>query len=260
MATLDTIPPDTVIVATEEGLWCEDHRLGQMPIVQPEALVAANSRAVIVAPHPDDEMLGCAGLMMHLSRLGGEILLIAVSDGEKSHGSESALSAARLSQLRPAETIAALARLGFGGITDADIAIMRTRLPDGGVTLHRAELQDMLCAQLRPDDTVLTTWRLDGHPDHEAAGYASMEAARIVGCRLIEIPIWMWHWRTPDHAAIPWQRARKLMLNDDMQTRKKAALQCYRSQLEPDLSTGKAPIVPPEVLAHFHRPFEIYFV
>jgi LmbE family N-acetylglucosaminyl deacetylase len=255
MATLDAACVDAVIAATDEALWRDDDRLSQVPIALPEALVAANSRAVIVAPHPDDETLGCAGLLMHLARLDRKILLIAVSDGEKSHGNESSLSAEHLSHLRPAETIEALSRLGI-----ADIAIMRARIPDGDVARHRAELQDMLCAYLRPRDTLFTTWQLDGHPDHEAVAQAGMEAARVVGCRLIQIPIWMWHWRTPDDPAIPWKRARKLMLDDTMQARKKAALRCYRSQLAPDPSTGNAAILPPEVLAHFHRPFETYFV
>jgi len=111
-----------------------------------------------------------------------------------------------------------------------------------------------------PGDTLFASWQFDGHPDHEAVGQACREAARALGCRLIEMPIWMWHWRTPDDAGIPWQRARKLELDEPMQERKKAALACYRSQLEPDQSTGNAAILPPEVLAHFHRPFEVFFV
>ncbi|MDB5991884.1 MAG: hypothetical protein JWQ10_3287 [Herbaspirillum sp.] len=258
-------------VATDEALWRDSHRLAQVPLVPAETLIAADSRAVIVAPHPDDEVLGCAGLLMHLSRLGNKILLVAVSDGERSHhsghrgdsshsshsshSSESAFSADLLARVRPAETTQALLRLGVAHIT-----IVRAQLPDSGVAQHRARLQDLLGAYLQPGDTVFASWQRDGHPDHEAVGEASGDAARAVGCRLIEIPIWMWHWRRPDHHAIPWQRARKLALDDDMQVRKKAALACYRSQLEPDRSTGNAPILPPEVLAHFHRPFEIYFV
>jgi LmbE family N-acetylglucosaminyl deacetylase len=248
-------------VSTDEAVWRGSQELATVPLVHCETLIATDSRAVIVAPHPDDEVLGCAGLLIHLSRRGNKILLVAVSDGERSHSSqssqssESAFSADLLSRLRPAETTQALLRLGVANIT-----IVRAQLPDGGLAQHCTQLQDLLGAYLQPGDTVFASWRHDGHPDHEAVGQASAAAARAVACRLIEIPIWMWHWRRPDHHAIPWQRARKLALDDDMQARKKAALACYRSQLEPDRSTGNAPILPPEVLAHFHRPFEIYFV
>lgn len=192
---------------------------------------------------------------MHLARSGHQVLLIAVSDGEHSHGSESAFSSGLLSQVRPAETGAALSALGIG-----DIPIMRAQLPDSRVGEHQRKLEDLLAAYLQRGDIVFASWHRDGHPDHEAVGMASRDVARTTGCRLIEIPIWMWHWRAPEHPDIPWQRARKLMLDDDMQARKKAALECYRSQLEPDRSTGNAAILPPEVLAHFHRDFEIYFV
>lgn len=258
MATLtltEENPPEIGHPATDEARWRDNPRLAKVPQVHPETLVASDSRAVIVAPHPDDEVLGCAGLLMHLARSGHEILLIAVSDGERSHSSESAFSSDLLSHVRPAETSEALTALGITNIT-----IMRAQLPDSRVGEHQRKLQDLLSAYLQRSDIVFASWHRDGHPDHEAVGLASRDAARAIGCRLIEIPIWMWHWRTPDHQDIPWQRARKLALDPDMQARKKAALECYRSQLEPDRSTGNAAILPPEVLAHFQRDFEIYFV
>lgn len=251
MATVDRDPA----AITTEALWRNDDRLARVPVIAAEGLLASATRAVIVAPHPDDEVLGCAGLLMHLAQRGTEILLIAVSDGEHSHHPDSAFSADLLSRVRPAETTEALAALGVSHIN-----IMRAQLPDSGIHAQRAKLQDLLGAYLRPGDTVFASWQGDGHPDHEAVGQACHEAARAIPCRLIEIPIWMWHWRAPDHQSIPWQRARKLTLNADMLARKKAALACYRTQLEPDLSTGTAAILPPEVLAHFDRPFEIYFV
>jgi hypothetical protein len=37
-------------------------------------------------------------------------------------------------------------------------------------------------------------------------------------------------------------------------------LQCYRSQIETDLSTGEPAILPLDDLAHFHRPYEVFFL
>lgn len=256
MASLKpTEESSSVAPATAEQRWRDAPDMAEVPVVAVSALVPHGSRAVIVAPHPDDEVLGCAGLLMQLATAGNEMLLIAVSDGERSHSRESVMSAGLLSHVRPAETAQALTVLGV-----ANLAIMRANLPDSRVAEHAAKLQDLLGAYLQTTDTVFASWHRDIHPDHEAVGQACRDAARAIGCRLIEIPIWAWHWRQPDHGDIPWPRARKLMLDDDMQKRKAAAMQCYRSQLEPDLSTGNAAILPREVLAHFLRPYEIYFV
>jgi len=65
-------------------------------------------RAVVVAPHPDDEILGVGGTMALLAAAGAEILLVAVTDGEASHpGCQDEL---RLR--RPQESAVAAQRLG----------------------------------------------------------------------------------------------------------------------------------------------------
>lgn len=240
---------------TVEQHWREHPRMAQVPEVGAAQLVPAGSRAVVVAPHPDDEVLGCAGLLMELAQAGRDILLIAVSDGEGSHAHISTMSAGLLAHLRPAETLAALRVLEL-----VQVEIMRANIPDGRVGAHRLKLQDLLLAYVQRSDTVLASWHLDGHPDHDAAGDVCREVGRRIGCHVIEVPVWLWHWRQPDDAGIPWGSARKLALSQEQVQRKAQALQCYRSQLEPDMSTGNAAVLSDEVLAHFLRPYEIYFV
>lgn len=41
--------------------------------------------SVIVAPHPDDEVFGCCGLMQRLIALGKRVELIIMTGGGKSH-------------------------------------------------------------------------------------------------------------------------------------------------------------------------------
>jgi LmbE family N-acetylglucosaminyl deacetylase len=38
-------------------------------------------RLLVFAPHPDDELLGCAGLMLHALEQGGAVQVVVVSDG-----------------------------------------------------------------------------------------------------------------------------------------------------------------------------------
>jgi LmbE family N-acetylglucosaminyl deacetylase len=242
---------------TPERTWRRHPLLMRMAPISAAELVPPHTRAVIVAPHPDDEVLGCGGLLAQLSQLNRDILLIAVSDGEKSHVTGSAWSAGLLAQTRPGETAAALARLGVHRIS-----IVRARLPDGALMLpqHRRRLEALLKTHLRPSDVLLASWRRDGHPDHEAVGEAAAAAAAAIHCQLIEVPIWAWHWASPGDSDTAWVSARKLPLDRATVLKKKAALQCYRSQIETDLSTGEPAVLPLDDLAHFHRPYEVFFL
>jgi LmbE family N-acetylglucosaminyl deacetylase len=240
---------------TPERQWRRHRALAQLPQLSASELVPPGSRAVIVAPHPDDEVLGCGGLMAQLALLPREVLLIAASDGENSHAPGSAWTPALLGQVRPAETAAALACLGM-----RRIAVLRAGLPDGGVARHRTRLEAMLRAHLRPSDVLFASWRLDGHPDHETVGMAAASAARATGCSLLEMPIWAWNWSAPGDGNIAWRRARKLLLDDAALIKKSAAIRCYRSQIEADASTGNPAVLQQRDLAHFRRRYEVFFL
>jgi hypothetical protein len=47
--------------------------LADLPVTIAAQLVPPNSRAVIVAPHPDDEVLACGGLLQQLHAQGSHI-------------------------------------------------------------------------------------------------------------------------------------------------------------------------------------------
>lgn len=242
---------------TPDQLWQEWGGLATLPAVSAGELVPSGpdrARAVIVAPHPDDEVLACGGLLQLLAGLGREVLLVAVTDGDASHPGSTLWPQERLRRERPAESARAMAALGW-----PQPAWQRLQLPDGGVAPHAEALRAMLEALLRPGDTVLATWRLDGHPDHEACGWASAGAASNCGARLVEMPVWGWHWAAPGDARVPWHRARRLDLPAEVLARKRAAAACFASQLQPDPSTGQGPIVAPASLQRLLHPYEIYF-
>ncbi|MFZ6648014.1 PIG-L deacetylase family protein [Undibacterium sp. TJN25] len=240
---------------TSAAEWDTCYRLASLPRISVEDLIGAGRRVVIVAPHPDDEILGCGGLVQLLESAHSPVALVAITDGDASHPDSKVWPAQRLVRERPAETLQALAALD---VSPPDI--QRLSVPDGQVMKFQLPVQAALERLLRPSDTVLTTWRFDGHPDHEATGKACAAAVATVGARLVEIPIWSWHWARPGDMRIPWHRARKLMLNAAVLEKKRAAVACYRSQLENDGSTGRPPILPPSALARLLRPYEIYFI
>jgi LmbE family N-acetylglucosaminyl deacetylase len=179
---------------------------------------------------------------------------VAVTDGEGSHPGSPAWPPERLRQTRTDETNAALAQLGI----DAS-RVRRLHIPDGGVTAAGPELERQLAAIIEPGDIVVTTWRFDGHPDHESTALACSTVARQRGARVLQAPVWGWHWSAPGDGAMPLHQARKLPVPTDALARKRAALGCFHSQIEGDASSGAAPILPAFAMERLLHPFELYF-
>lgn len=199
------------------------------------------SRLVVIAPHPDDEVLSCAGLLATHARNMAATLVMAVTDGEASH--EGIIDPETLAAIRRHESLAGLQQLGAGSAQT-----IRLRLPDGRVGARIRELTGLLQRELRAGDVVVTTWRWDGHPDHEATGLAAARACESAGCLLLESPVWMWHWASPGDERVPWHRLRRLRLGRDEVAAKQAALSAHRSQLTPR-SDVLDPVLGPNILA-----------
>ena len=212
------------------------------------------ARVVVVAPHPDDEVLACGGLLAMRAARAAEVLIVAVTDGEASHGSAPGPSADALARRRRAERSSGLQRLGL-----ADAALHRCGLPDGRVERHEQQLAAGLASLLRAGDVVIASWRLDGHPDHDATGRAAASACAGAACRLVEAPIWMWHWASPDDERVPWQRLAALPIEPLALRRKQAALAAHASQLTAR-SAALGPVLDMAICSRARRSCEYFFV
>ena len=84
--------------------WQSCPLLAQLPRIEVDRLVPPGTRAVIVAPHPDDEILGSGGLLQHLLALGRPLLLVSVTDGTASHPGSQRWPVSRLTTERPRES------------------------------------------------------------------------------------------------------------------------------------------------------------
>lgn len=239
---------------TPESRWLPWLAARQLPELDAAALVPAGRRAVVVAPHPDDEVLSVGGLLSDLAAMGREILLVAVTDGTGSHEGSALWSAERLAEVRPVESRKAWDRLGLGNVESR-----RLQMPDGGLMALRNPLARRVAALLRPGDVVFTTWRLDGHPDHEATAQACAAAVACMDVRLVEVPVWAWHWAEAGDSRLPWRRAHRVVLSSATMQRKRDAVQEFTSQLEPDASTGAGPILRTTTVDRASRPFEVVF-
>lgn len=216
----------------------------------------ATELLVVLAAHPDDETLGAGGLVRLAHRRGIPVHVVVATDGEGSHPHSPTTGPAELSRRRRAEAEAALAALA----PDAGCTFLG--LPDGGLT----DARDRLAAHLvglvgrRGGRALLCApWRGDGHADHEAAGLAAAAAAYRTDCRLIEYPIWLWHWGGGQD--VPWADVRRLPLDTDARSAKATAVAEHRSQTQAlsDLP-GDEVLLGPDLLAHFERDAETFLV
>ncbi|WP_051757062.1 PIG-L deacetylase family protein [Kitasatospora purpeofusca] len=242
---------------TPEQAWESWSGLKGLPTVDALAVLPARPdrrpRVLVVAAHPDDEVLGFGGTLAVLAASGVRVRLVSVTAGEASHPHSRASVARNLAAVRNRELHEALARLGA-----ADVQRVALAVPDGEVARHEREVSGRLTELLRDCDLCVAPYSHDRHPDHEAAGRAALAAGASRGVAVWEYPVWAWHWAVPGDGRLPWHRAVRLPLPFAAQDRKRAALACFRSQIEP---LGDRPedaaILPPAELAHFRRDFEV---
>ncbi|MET9487069.1 PIG-L family deacetylase [Nocardia sp. NPDC006630] len=219
--------------------------------------LSAWPRLVVVAAHPDDEVLGAGGLIVTARAAGIAVTIVTVTDGEASHPESATHGPARLAELRIEEARSAASELG----ADAPI---RLGLPDGGVASHEDRLRVRLRALLgdigEPGAVCAATWRHDGHPDHETVGRAAAAACAATNTELLEYPVWMWQWAAPDHPRLREQDPAVLSLSPAAHAAKCRALAHFRSQFLPlSDDPADAPILPAHVLRRFTGPTETFF-
>ena len=219
------------------------HALGGLPVWSAPAVPL-----LVVSPHPDDETLGCGGLIAAERRRGAQVLVAAVTDGE--HAYPGAEGGEALAATRRGEQDRALARLGV----EAE-SVSRLRLTDSSVGLREAELVERLIARVTPETCIVAPWEGDFHPDHEACGRAAAEAAGRTGAQLISYFFWTWHRGTPETLA--GLKLAMFPLDEELLRAKTEALACHRSQLQ---RAEGVPVLPPELLGPAQRAFEVFLV
>jgi len=151
-------------------------------------------KALVIAPHPDDESLGCGGLLAILAERNCEVMVVFVTDGGASHRNSPSWSRMRLAAQRQKEANAALSELGLGragrlflNLRDADMPAVCSNDWASAV----ARLSSVL-KTFKPD-LVLLPWRRDPHCDHRASHALAMQAMRLQQpTKILEYTIWLY--------------------------------------------------------------------
>jgi LmbE family N-acetylglucosaminyl deacetylase len=183
--------------------------------LEPE-LVPYDARAVlplrhllVLAPHPDDEVLGCGGLIASTLQAGAAVTVVVASDGAQAGDAA----------VRQAESRAAAVVLAAGG---QGPQLRFWGLPDRGLLDHTGlvpRLQHLLssCGA----DGVLLPSPFEVHPDHRALSLATLQAARSTA---VVAEFWCYEVGQPLLADVLIDITPVLSL-------KRAALRCFASQM-----------------------------
>ncbi len=217
---------------------------------------------LVIAPHQDDESLGCGGTIALLRQAGVQVQMVFTTNGSLSHPNSKQYPAAKLTALREQEAISALHLLG---VDESHITFLR--LQDGSLPVSTApgfagavKALTGVLGSIAPQ-TILLPWQRDPHPDHRATWQITQEAIRQAGIkpRQLEYLIWLWERAGENDLPMPGEvKVWKVDIKQVMQ-QKKAAITAHRSQTTRLI--GDDPdgfILSPEVLAHFDKPEEVF--
>ncbi|WP_374300465.1 PIG-L deacetylase family protein [Paracoccus sp. (in: a-proteobacteria)] len=173
---------------------------------------------VVIAPHPDDETLGCGALLFDAHARGNPCHVICVTNGNRSHPGSRAWPPARLAATRRAEFEGAVAILAPGAATHW------LDHPDCEAPVDAASARHLL--RMIPERAVvLASWGHDPHIDHEStARLARLALVDRHDATLHFYPIWG---RFTDRPA----PARLIQASDAARAAKARALACHRTQM-----------------------------
>jgi LmbE family N-acetylglucosaminyl deacetylase/SAM-dependent methyltransferase len=237
---------------TSESVWATawPSRLPTLPAPR------QGDRLLVLVAHPDDETLGAGGLIASAAAAGASVTVVVATDGAASHPDSVTHSPARLAEIRRAEVTTALSRL------HPRVRLAFLGLPDSDLSAHLDELASQAAAYATRASLLITPWSGDRHPDHAACAQAGAQLARVNGIEHWQFPIWAWHWGTPESPQFrPRTRLHRLRLDEAAAAAKRHAISAHRSQhsaLSPD--PGDEALLTGEMLAHFHRPYEVFVI
>lgn len=192
-----------------------------------------HERILVVAAHPDDEVLGCGGVIGRLTRLGKRVTVLILGEGlaaRTGKGNEKVSEEAFQAIRRCAEKAADIL-----GVSDLICRSFPDNRFDAIPLLDIVHEIERVKGQTRPS-LVLTHHRGDLNVDHAITHRAVLTAFRPLPG---EAPVEILSFEVPSSTEYAGPDASKAFLPDtfveveDSMDRKLAALRCYPSELRP---------------------------
>jgi len=239
------------------------HCIEELPLLSAEKIRTLGP-TLVVAPHQDDESLGCGGAIALLCDASVPVHVLFVSDGSGSHPESRRYPAPALTALREREALAALDILGV-----PPTSMTFLRLPDryvprtGGEGFGEAValVRRVIASLPEPPRTIFLPWRRDPHTDHRAAWeiVTGALAGTTPGPRVIEYPIWVWTLGEADDLPRTDEMAGWRLDISSVLERKLAAIAAHVSQTTPLIDDDPASwYLKPDMLERFTTPWEAF--
>lgn len=227
----------------------------------PEQCVTGFGTTIIVAPHADDESLGCGGVIALLRKYGQEVYIVLLSDGTLSHPNSKEYPAEKLRDLREQELMDATAKLGV-----SSEKIIFCRYKDRSVPSRDTEsfsdsvnkLSKMI--EILKPQSIFVPWRRDPHPDHRAA-FQLIDAVDTANAKIYEYPIWLEE--LGENEDVPTsEESMPFRLNiSTVVDQKKDAIAQHRSQITDLINDDPEGFrLSQEMLDQFNVPYETFFI
>jgi LmbE family N-acetylglucosaminyl deacetylase len=221
--------------------------------------VIGSGTCLILAPHPDDESLGCGGLIAACVAAERPPLVVVLTDGAGSHRNSRTYPPDRLRAVRAQEVRTAVECLGLSPervvlLGEPDAAAPHDGPGFDAVVARLAGLigREAACT------VILAPWRHDPHCDHEAASLAAAAAADITGARHVAYPVWGWTLPAETPVAAPVSTGWRLDIAGFLPA-KRRAIQAHQTQygaVITDDPTGFR--LPSALLSVFESRFETF--
>lgn len=217
---------------------------------------------IIIAPHQDDEVLGCGGLIASKQEMNIPVQVVFITDGAASHSWHPQFKAREIVPIRREEAIKALSILG---VNSSQIHFLDQ--PDGKLKFLNLVQRQKVIEQLsqllqafQPEE-IYVTHRHDRSKDHEATYELVQEAIMLSGIKtdVLQYPIWVF-WDSLKHGNLQKEDlagAYRLSIHH-VQIKKRQAIETYRSQYLP-IDAKMGAILPRSFVQRFFLPYEFFF-
>lgn len=185
-----------------------------------------SDNTVIIAPHPDDEVIGCAGLIHTLVNRGTPPHIIILTGGEGAHrgccdtsGAEVIIERRKLTMTAANELGLPVSQIHFLDYPDENIS------QDSSETEKLKELLNRLSPQ-----TVFVPHRGEGWSDHVKAAEIVRQLMKSNDISIYEYCVWMWYYNVWN---LDSKNAYILKMSHPMHQRKLQAIDQYTTPLAP---------------------------
>lgn len=207
---------------------------------------------LIIAPHPDDEVLGCGGLISYLNQQKKNIDIIFLTKGENV---ESNIPQDIIKEERTKLAIRAskhanqpLSHVFFLDFTD------------GEVNINNPETEKLknLIEQIKPKNIFVTNI-FDSHKDHIQSNNIIREITVDKNIKIFEYCVWFWHsMSVKNFFSIKWKNVCFFKMGKELNKLKKELIKIYTDETdsEGEHYSGDLPCI---LITNCSRMKELYF-